>query len=369
MKSFLGVGDKSGKRVRGLWKRGEVFYVQLRITNPITGKRRPQKIALDKSVTTLPQAIKALAEMKIKENKGELKVGVSSSFGDYMNYYISNANKSKHSMDNEKSFLLQWEQFFGSDMPLDRIREQSIREFIRRELDRKLSNHSINLKVYALRSMLKMALSENKISKLPFVGIKKMKHVSEKKELPKIEDIEKYVSTAIEKCPRSGKAFADYLKLLMYCGGRETEVLSLQWSDIDFEKKHLHFHRNTKFNKSRYVDFNSKLETHLKDMQSRKRVCKEGEIDWLFPSPRPNAQEGRITNFRSTLEKVRESVGVYLSDHYFRHYFISMAVMAGVDLLQLTKWVGHSDIKLIQKVYGHLNNKFAKEQAAKMNNL
>jgi hypothetical protein len=31
---FEKVQDKRGKRIRGLWRRGEVLYVQLRVTNP-----------------------------------------------------------------------------------------------------------------------------------------------------------------------------------------------------------------------------------------------------------------------------------------------------------------------------------------------
>jgi hypothetical protein len=34
---FTKVEDKRGKAVRGLWRRRNVFYVQLRVTNPNTG--------------------------------------------------------------------------------------------------------------------------------------------------------------------------------------------------------------------------------------------------------------------------------------------------------------------------------------------
>lgn len=76
------------------------------------------------------------------------------------------------------------------------------------------------------------------------------------------------------------------------------------------------------------------------------------------------------TNFRRTLEKVREVVGVYLSDHYLRHYFTSQAVMAGVDRIVLASWLGHEDGgKLIARVYGHLSNEYEQTQAGKLTNL
>lgn len=365
---------RQGSRVRGLWRRGDVFYVQLRVTNPTTGKRRPQKFALDKSITTVPQALQAQAEMRGKEMRGELRGGTGiPTFGDYRQYYLSHAQKDKHTMDNETSFLNAWEGHFGSDMRLDKISEASIREFLKQEGERisdrtgrPLSKHSLNVRVYALRSMLRMAKEERKIVRLPFDGIKKLKHSPEKKDIPPVEEIEKYVSTAIAECPKSGQQFADYLRLLMYTGARETEALSLQWADINFDKRQVHFHRNTKFGKERWLDFNPKLEAHLKDMDARRNQ----ESDWLFPSPRPNLQGGRITNFRRTLEKVREKVGVYLSDHYLRHYFASKSVMAGVDRFTLVGWLGHADGgKLIAKTYGHLDNAFQQKQAEKLTNL
>ena len=248
------VKDKRGKRIRGLWQRGIVFYAQLRVTNPTTGKRRPQKFAMDETITTIPQALRALAEMRAKERRGELRgrTGIPT-FGDYRNYYLTHAQKDKHTMENETSFLKDWEGYFGADMRLDKISEASIREFLRQERARisdrtgkLLSNHSINVRVYALRSMLRMAKEERHITRLPFEGIKKLKHTPEQKDIPSIEQIEQYVSTAIAKCPKSGKRFADYLHLLMFTGARETEALSLQWGDIDFEKRQVHFHRNTK---------------------------------------------------------------------------------------------------------------------------
>ncbi|MCX6902491.1 MAG: site-specific integrase [Verrucomicrobia bacterium] len=329
---------------------------------------------MDKEVATIPQALQAMAEMRAKERRGELRgrTGIPM-FSEYREYYLTHAQKHKHTMDNETSFLKDWEAYFGSDMRLDKISEASIREFLRQERARisdrtgkPLSNHSINVRVYALRSMLRMAKEERHITRLPFEGIKKLNHTPEKKDIPSVEQIEHYVSTAIAQCPKSGKEFADYLHLLMFTGARETEALSLQWADVDFEKRQIFFHRNTKFGKSRYLDFNPKLEGLLKDMQSRR----DKETAWLFPSPRPNLQGGRIINFRGTLEKVRKKAGVYLSDHYLRHYFASKAVMAEVDRFTLVQWLGHADGgKLIAKTYGHLSNEFQQKQADKLTNL
>ena len=369
------VTDKNGNPVRGLWVRsgveGYVYYCQLRITNPVTGRRTPRRLALGKDVKTLPQARQALAEMKVKERAGELSgQGSAPKFGDYCQYYLRHAQKSELSLNNERCFLAKWESYFGSDLRIDKINEVSIRDFLYKESQlisdktkNHLSNHSLNLILYALRSMLKMAFQEKHIERFPFEGIKKLKHTPEKKEIPSKEEIEAMVGIATKECKKSGKHFADYIHFLMYSGARKNEALSLKWDDIDFKNKLVRFHRNVKFNKERYLNFNPKLEELLIMMNE------ERETDFLFPSKRANSKNGRMVTFRFTLNKARELNGVYLAEHYLRHYFTSMCYMKGVDMLTLSQWLGHVDTSLIAKVYSHLDNTHKAEQANKLTNL
>lgn len=369
------VTDKSGNPIRGLWMRagidGDVYYAQLRVTNATTGRRIPHKLSLGKDVKTLPQARQAMAAMKEKERKGELNGSTNApKLGDYIRYYLSRVQKHELSIANEKSFLAKWQTYYGSELRIDKINEVSIRDFLHKEAEiisdktkKPLSNHSLNLRLYALRSLLKMAFDEKHIKRYPFDGIKKLKHTPEKKDIPSKEQIELFVNTALEKCKTSGKQFADYIHLLMYSGARENEALSLQWSDIDFNKKTIHFNRNVKFNKNRYLNFNPKLEALLTRMNDEKTT------DFLFPSRRANLKQGRITTFRFTLEKVRDITGIYLSEHYLRHYFTTMCYLKDVDMITLSQWLGHVDTKLIATVYSHLNDTHKSEQANKLTNL
>ena len=53
--------------------------------------------------------------------------------------------------------------------------------------------------------------------------------------------------------------------------------------------------------------------------------------------------------------------------HDCRHYFISHAVMSGIDYMTIARWVGHKDGGvLIGRVYGHLNDEHAKRQAKRL---
>jgi integrase len=363
------------EKVRGLWKRGSRYYCQLRVTT-VSGKRIPKKVALPSEVTTIAQAVKAMDELKAKEANGELQGKTfCPKFADYYLEYLDRAKNFKDSktLASEKSYLQDWLGHFGQELRLNQINEGSIQQFLdvqrlneNPRTKKPLTNHTLNVKVYALRSVLKMARDDGKISRLPFQGIKKLKYKPARKTLPSVADIEKVIEAAIKYCPRCGHAFADYIRLLMFTGAREQEALNLQWSDIDMEGKRIRFHRGTKFDKERFLDFNPKLENHLRSMLLRRQF----KSPWLFPSPRTDGAEGRVTNFRQTLQKARDKAGVYLSEHYLRHHFTSMCVMAGVERFSIVKWLGHGDGgKLIAEVYGHLSNEFQLKEAAKLTNL
>jgi len=149
------------------------------------------------------------------------------------------------------------------------------------------------------------------------------------------------------------------------CGSRASETLRLQWSDLDWDRKQLIIGSDglTKNYESRVVDFNSALETHLLDMNNRRNGSA-----YLFPTPRMFGEDAPVRSLKEALRKARDIAGVKgFSFHDCRHYFISHAVMSGIDYMTIARWVGHKDGGvLIGRVYGHLNDEHAKRQAKRL---
>ncbi|MCH7887251.1 MAG: tyrosine-type recombinase/integrase [Candidatus Marinimicrobia bacterium] len=52
--------------------------------------------------------------------------------------------------------------------------------------------------------------------------------------------------------------------------------------------------------------------------------------------------------------------------HTFRHTFASRLIMAGVPLIQISKWLGHRNITMTQ-VYAHLEPTSGREDINKIN--
>ena len=133
---------------------------------------------------------------------------------------------------------------------------------------------------------------------------------------------------------------------------------------MDFDQKQLHIGADglSKNGEARAVDFNSRLETHLLEMKTR-RVP---DSEFLFPAPRRSKDESpHAMSFNKTIREVRMKANVPdFTCHMCRHYFASMALMSKVDVHTVAAWLGHRDNGvLLAKTYSHLLNEHKREQA------
>lgn len=268
--------------------------------------------------------------------------------------------KKPKTLYNENYFLKKWEKFFKADTKIGSITKQNVLAFRVKLHDKGFSARTINLHVIALRNLFKMAKIERYVKILPTDGVTQMKIAHTERTLLTNDQIDALCNEALTKHKRNGQQFADFIRLLAYCGGRTSEVLKLTWRDVDFKNKVLVFKGvNTKNGLTRRVDFNTNLQTHLEDMLTRKNSAS------LFPSSRT---ENPVTSFKTMLRKIREDLELpFLTNHLMRHYFISKSVMAGIDFMTIAGWVGHKDGGvLIGKTYGHLTREHTVRMAKKL---
>lgn len=252
----------------------------------------------------------------------------------------------------------------------------------------KVCARTINLDVIGLRVVLKRALSDGLIQRLPTEGLRPLKVNTPKRSLFTPADLEKICAAAFEAKAKANKAgdeateqvpvtknaqqFADYIRVLAYSGCRRNEALGLQWGDVDFERGQLQVCRQVthrgiedlKNREARTVDFNAKLKAHLEDMATRLAP----DSCWLFPSPQRGDKDIPAHSFIESLKMVRTQAKLPgFGFHDLRHYFISMCVMSGIDFMTIAAWVGHKDGGiLIGKVYGHLANEHRKAMAERV---
>ena len=283
----------------------------------------------------------------------------------YLDYYetVKDAKRA-NTLQTERGHLNMWMEHLG-DTRLDKINRAMINAFIAKRQGQGRSGRTVNLGVVVLRNVLKKAVDDGWIVTLPTENLRPLKWTPRKRELFSAKEIDAICQAAIKES-RNGVEFADYIRLMAYCGARMSETLRLKWSNVDWKQRQLTIGSDglAKNHKSRIVDFNASLEAHLQAMSQRRAP----DSEWMFPSPQRGNVDRAAKTFRETLLLARKAAGLpKFGFHDCRHYFASMCVMAGIDFMTIARWLGHQDGGiLIGKVYGHLSNEHAKRQAEKL---
>jgi integrase len=166
---------------------------------------------------------------------------------------------------------------------------------------------------------------------------------------------------------------------LIHTGVRQGELAGLQTGDIDFNGKYLvvqrsidRVHRNvvsTKTKRIRRVDLSNELITVLKEHVRRQKeywLSQESKTDaegnempkrqpeWLFPN-----EEGGWPDMANIAERhfhrCMEKAGLHRRRPYdLRHSFASLLLTLGAPIAYVSEQMGHQNIQLTVKLYGHL---------------
>jgi integrase len=392
---FSKVLDGRKQPVRGLWLRGTRYYARLNVENPITGIKATRRVPLvDKdgaAVQTVARAVTELRRLQTQRADNTLPIlQRTPKFADYAKHYLAvvgsgQGAKKASTLEKERAILGRWTDAIGQ-LRLDQIKRVHVNRFIEKrlkELDKdgkpKVGNRSVNLDNIILRVVMKRALSDGLIQRLPTEGLRPLQVTTPKRPLFSTADLEKLLTAALARkddggpVTRNGQEFSDYIRLMAFSGARRNEALGLQWGDVDFSNGQLHLRRQftrrgietLKNREERTVDFNAKLAAHLREMNMR-----HGNASiWLFPSPQRGSKDVPAKSFQGSLRLVRTKAGMpAVAFHDLRHHFISMAVMSGIDFMTIAAWVGHKDGGiLIGKVYGHLSGEHRKAMAERLN--
>ena len=378
------VFDGRNQPIRGLWERNGRYYARLNVEDSLTGIKKTRRVPLvDKdggAVNSRAAAVAEMSRLRVKRTDGDLPVlrrtpVFNEYVGSYLDFIRSGAKK-PGTVAKEESILRLWNKEIGT-LRLDQIKRAHVNRFMETRLKAKMKPRTVNLDVIALRCVLKRAIGDGWIQRLPTEGMRPLKSKVVRRQLISPTDLEKICTAAFEtkqnkdgeRVPltKNAEQFTDYIRFMAYCGARRNEALAMRWADMDWDNELVTIGAsgNTKNNKPRMVDFNSKLRAHLLDMQKRGG----GVSAFLFPSPQRGGTDASTKTFNESLNLVRERAKLpHFTFHDCRHHFISMAVMSGVDFMTIASWVGHQDGGvLIGKVYGHLANEHKKYMAQKLN--
>lgn len=367
--SYQKVFDERKRRVRGLWKRNGWFYARLAAVDANTGHKSTKRVRLPlcRTVAEARTAMQDLLKDRRDHNLPVLRRSprLADYWADYFKFYEQAKDAKRPStLHTEKCANRNWLEHLG-EIRISEITRVHINSYIAKRQAAGRSPRTVNLYVIALRNVLKRAIDDGWIKRLPTENLRPLKVDQRKRQLVTLDELKKLLAAA-RSLPLSGELLADVLCLMMTCGARIAESLRLRWSDVDFSQRQITIGSDglAKNRKHRVVDFNKPLAAHLGEMVSRRQP----DSVWLFPSPRRGGDDVPLVNFNKALRTACQSAGLPdFGFHDCRHYFISQCVMSGIDYMTIARWVGHQDGGvLVGKVYGHLSNEHARRQAGRV---
>lgn len=398
--SYTKVLDNRKHPVRGLWRRNGNYVARITVEDAL-GRKSVKWTPLE--AETAAEAVKELRTVQTEREENRLRhIGLAPTFADYLDKVyaplLESSGKRPETLVTEKSHFNRWREGIGH-LRLDKIRASNIFAVLN-ALRANRSARTCNLALVVLRNVLKAAKRDNYVKTLPTEEIGWQKVEKKAHRLFTFAEIESICDAAAKPLYLTGGLalgsetgiplknavqFSDYIKFLTLTGAREQEALSVRWSDVDLDRKLVTIgaEGQSKNREARRVDFNAKLEAHLRDMKERRAP----DSQWVFPSPQRGEKDEHAKTFRESLILSRQGAAslvmkaafpdngnaeraaklLKFAFHDCRHHFISFAVMSGIDFMTIARWVGHKDGGvLIGKVYGHLSNEHAKLQASRM---
>jgi site-specific recombinase XerD len=199
---------------------------------------------------------------------------------------------------------------------------------------KKISAASINRELACIKTMFKMAVRWGRMKYNPATGIEKLEEAPFEYRILNDAEIAGLIAKANDELKR-------LLIVALNTGMRKSEILSLKWSDIKFEGGYITVRaENSKSKKGRNVPMNAAV------LEVFRKIPKRSRIYVFF-----NKETGKhVKDFRTSfLRACRKAEIKKMRIHDLRHTAASKMIEGGIDIVTVSKILGHSDIKITMR--------------------
>jgi len=261
-------------------------------------------------------------------------------------------------------------------IPLTELRRASLRNVQTQLLSKGLSKETIDGAFSSLSAMLRDAIDDELLEANPTHGIRvrpndprlRPKQESRKRRAVSADEVGAFMSAV---APRhQAVCWTPCLT-----GARPGELFGLARDDIDRARKMIFVHQTV--NRYGHVEPGLKTTHHVKDRERRGRWtlfpstllslvdANPSDIEGrLFPSPRGKHWSHR-NFYRDVWEPAQEVSGTNFTLYDARHTFASRLIAAGIPLVEVSAWMGHSlraggeQLNTTTRTYAHATGEMA----------
>ncbi|WP_339212472.1 tyrosine-type recombinase/integrase [Solibacillus sp. FSL W8-0372] len=254
-----------------------------------------------------------------------------------------------------------------ANKPLSKITTEDIDAFYNFKINEEYSSSYIHKMHQILNQAFNQAVKWKRIKYNP---VNDADPPAVKKEEMKIWSYDE-INMFLEHC----KGERHYLTFLLaiYTGLRRGEILGLKWSDVDFINKTIHVQRSlayipkkgyiltsTKTRKSnRIIPISDMVVKALVNHRKQQEIWKEQlgeqyqEEDLVICTETGSKQDPR--NVLRALKRLITTSGVtQIRFHDFRHTHASILISNSIDVVKVSKRLGHPNARITLETYAHL---------------
>lgn len=294
---------------------------------------------------------------------------------EYKNY-METLGKSKNTIKNYMSSLGTFEKYFEGKS-INEVKLADIRGYIKYLKDeKKLANKSINRNIATLSGFYTWLYDDEIIKSNPMLKIKSLSvQKNEEVVYMNIDQSKEFLNTVKKDNHKMrmvdfAKARDEFMfRIYLECGLRATELIQITLDDVDVEEKS--FRIVGKGNKIRFVSMSSGVENLYYNYMSERAKINIKDEDYLFLSTK-----GRVMGYNTVRELTRQyaessnldrDLAKKITPHKLRHSTASTLYAAGVDVMTISKSLGHANVNITQSIYIHLNNNKIMDTTRKIN--
>jgi len=246
------------------------------------------------------------------------------------------SKQNKRSWARDEISLNHLKEFFRGKN-LSEITPDAIEKYKLERRAAEISDATINRELACLKTMFNKAIEWERVKTNPAARIKKFREANTQERILTADEMKRLLETA-------GPALQPILSLALNTGMRRGEILGLRWRDVDFVKGFILI-EDSKSGKARKVPMNGLLFDLLRDMK------REGEF--VFPSMDSQGQVQPMRDVKTAFKGACRRAGIKgLRFHDLRHTAASKMIEAGVDLVTVSRILGHASIQMTMR-YAH----------------
>jgi integrase len=292
---------------------------------------------------------------------------------DYAEKYLRDRklSVSAGTLARERRSLYRVIQYFGAETRLSLIDADELREYWRDRREQRgyrgerIQVSTIRLELQTLGAMYAQAVREKAAARNPWadLGEGKPKRADSEAEWLEPGEARRLIDAGYDLLDVPTSRLSAHLPVVvavgLYTGGRRGEILGLLRRDVDFDLRVIHFRRNphrdlkTKAAK-RYVPLWPECEDRVRTWLENT----EGPpTDLLFPSRAGGIIRNVDEGFAAIVDRAK--IDKRVTPHTLRHTFTAARLQTldhgePISPYTVARELGHSNIDMITKVYGHL---------------